>query len=98
MPDLRETRLTCALSDSLYMKRIETPVSELLRHQKKCRDCEHRIECGGGCRAAALIDNGGSDYLGIDPVTCYFFKNGYEGRIDEIAAKHNASNRGSSNR
>lgn len=87
MPSLNEVSLTDALSDSVYMKRIETPVCELLAHNEKCGNCEHKSVCGGGCRAAALMENGGSDYLGIDPSACFFFLNGYEERIAHVAAK-----------
>jgi len=84
MPSLNDMPLIDALSDSLYLRRIETPVSALIEHQEECRGCEHRAVCGGGCRAAALMENGG-DYLGIDPATCFFFKNGYMEKVAKIA-------------
>lgn len=87
MPDLNRVSLIDALSDSVYIKRIETPVCELLAHNEKCRGCEHKNVCGGGCRAAALMENEGSDYLGIDPAACFFFLNGYEERIAQTAEK-----------
>lgn len=87
MPNLNEVSLIDALTDSLYMKRIETPVCELISNNKKCQNCEHKTVCGGGCRAAALMDNNGSDYLGIDPATCFFFLNGYEEKIKQVAKK-----------
>ncbi len=85
MPDLKEISLIDALSDSVYMKRIETPVCELIARNEKCRDCAYKEVCGGGCRASALSRNNGSDYLGIDPAVCFFFRNGYEEKIAKAA-------------
>jgi radical SAM protein with 4Fe4S-binding SPASM domain len=91
MPSIVDVPLVEALSDSFYLHCIETPVSALLAHQEECGVCEHRSYCGGGCRAAALMENNGDDYLGIDPATCFFFKNGYEERISQtvLAARGN---------
>jgi radical SAM protein with 4Fe4S-binding SPASM domain len=86
MPNLNDTTIPEALSDSSYSRRVETPVSELIAHNAECRDCEHRAVCGGGCRATA-VENGASGYLGIDPVSCFFFKGGYEEKIAAVAAQ-----------
>jgi radical SAM protein with 4Fe4S-binding SPASM domain len=88
MPSLNDMTVAQALSDSLYLERIKTPVSALIEHNPECASCEHRKACGGGCRAAALAFNGDNDYLGIDPATCYLFKGGYEGMIRGIVERY----------
>jgi radical SAM protein with 4Fe4S-binding SPASM domain len=85
MPSLNDMTIAQALSDSLYLERIKTPVSALMEHNPECASCEHRKECCGGCRAAALTVNGDNDYLGVVPETCAFFKDGWEDRIHKVA-------------
>lgn len=33
------------------------------------------------------MENDGSDYLGIDSTTCFFFLNGYEEKVAQAVAK-----------
>jgi radical SAM protein with 4Fe4S-binding SPASM domain len=86
MPNILDTSLTEALSDSVYLRRITTPVRALLEHNPECMVCEHKAICGGGCRAAALMENNG--YLGKDPATCLYFKGDYEAKIRTILKKY----------
>ena len=79
MPSLVDTPLLEALSASNYVKRIDTRLEELLTVNQKCRECEHKYYCGGGCRAGAIVTSG--EYLGCDEFTCYIFKNNYEEKI-----------------
>jgi radical SAM protein with 4Fe4S-binding SPASM domain len=85
-PSLFDMTVAEAMRDSIYLERIESPISELFTHQKECAVCEHRLRCGGGCRAAALTENNGTDYFGIDSWFCLFFKGGYEEKIAAVAA------------
>ncbi len=82
MPSITEMGLVDALSDSRYLRAIDTRLDELLEHNEKCRVCEHRLTCGGGCRAGALFTSG--DFLGCDEYTCRFFKDNYEERIKAV--------------
>lgn len=82
MPSLADVALVEALSDSAYLRCIDTRLEELLERNEKCRGCEHRLFCGGGCRAGALVGNG--DYLGCDEYTCRFFTGRYEDRIKAL--------------
>ncbi|RPI24921.1 MAG: radical SAM protein [Acidobacteria bacterium] len=82
MPKITEMGLIQALSESKYLRAIDTRLNELLAHNEKCNACEYRLTCGGGCRAGALFTTG--DYLGCDEYTCYFFKNKYEEKIRAI--------------
>jgi radical SAM protein with 4Fe4S-binding SPASM domain len=88
MPSLNDMTVAQALSDSLYLERIETPVSALIEHNPECASCGHRKECGGGCRAAALAMNADNDYLRRDPATCFIFKAGCEGMIRRVAERY----------
>lgn len=85
MPKITEMGLIEALSDSKYLRAIDTRLEDLLAHNEKCNACEYRLSCGGGCRAGALFTTG--DYLGCDEYTCYFFKNNYEEKIKAIYAE-----------
>jgi radical SAM protein with 4Fe4S-binding SPASM domain len=88
MPDLNGMTIAQALSDSLYARLIETPVSALMEHNPLCVSCKRRKDCGGGCRATAIMFSGKDDYLGIDPAACTFFKGGWDDRIRSIAGRH----------
>jgi len=84
MPKITETGLIQALSDSKYLHAIDTRLDELLAHNEKCNSCEHRLTCGGGCRAGALFTS--KEYLGCDEYTCYLFKSNFEEKIKAIYA------------
>ena len=76
MPIVTEIPLRQALSDSSYLKLIDTWLCDLLSVNETCNVCEHKLYCGGGCRAGVLVSNG--EYLACDDYTCYFFKNNFE--------------------
>ena len=82
MSDITKTPLREALSDSKYLRLIDTRLEDLLKENERCASCEHRLYCGGGCRAGALA--AGNGYLGVDEATCAFFKNGYEEKIKNV--------------
>lgn len=81
MPNITQTTLVQALTDSNYMTLIDTRLDALLAENQECAACEHRLVCGGGCRAGAL--SGGESYLGRDLYTCFFFKHHYADKIEE---------------
>jgi radical SAM protein with 4Fe4S-binding SPASM domain len=83
-PSLYDMTIAEAMQESIYLRRISAPICELFEHRAECAACEHRLHCNGGCRAAALIENNGADYLGVDSWTCRFFKGGYEQKIKAI--------------
>lgn len=82
MPNLIEMELTTALNDSIYLKAVTTTQEDLFHKNKECNSCKHKYDCGGGCRASALISN--NEYLGKDEAICFFFKNNYEQKIKHI--------------
>jgi radical SAM protein with 4Fe4S-binding SPASM domain len=81
MSSLFEISLEQALYESLYFDRIDLRVGEVLQHNPTCAKCEHRLRCGGGCRACSMEVNG--DYYAVDPYCCYFFQHGYEQKLHE---------------
>ena len=83
-PSLYDRSIAEAMRDSIYLRRISAPICELFERQAECAACEHRLHCNGGCRAAALMENDGADYFGVDSWTCRFFKGGYEQKIKAI--------------
>jgi radical SAM protein with 4Fe4S-binding SPASM domain len=85
MPSVTEMDICHALSDSRYLSLIDTRLEDLLKVNAKCNNCEHRLYCGGGCRAGALIGSG--EYLACDDYTCYFFQNRYEEKIAALYEK-----------
>ncbi len=56
---------------------------DFLGVSEKCRDCEYRLSCIGGCRAKPIIA-GGKDLMAIDEETCAYYLHGYKKRKDEI--------------
>ena len=82
-PRLGDISLKEGLSDSFYMEFVSKRIRELFNENRKCGTCEFRFRCGGGCRAAALLDAG--DLLGADPEMCFMLRNHYPERIRKIA-------------
>ncbi len=74
-----------ALSHSDYLSIIETKISTLFEKNKKCSSCEYKYQCGGGCRAQALLYS--NDYFGCDNAACTIFHNGYIDKIREAVSK-----------
>jgi radical SAM protein with 4Fe4S-binding SPASM domain len=83
-PSLYDRSIAEAMRDSIYLQRISAPINDLFDRQAECAACEHRLSCNGGCRAAALMENGGADYWGVDSWTCRFFKGGYAQKIKAV--------------
>ena len=83
-----ELTLAEALLDSFYMDFISTTLGDYLEHIPKCRSCEYKNRCGGGCRGRAGAANDGSDLLGVDPDTCLIFKGGYFERVKELIDRY----------
>jgi radical SAM protein with 4Fe4S-binding SPASM domain len=83
-PGLEQMSLTQCLSDSYYMNFIDTRLSAYLEHNERCRQCEQRLVCGAGCRAAALMDHPG-DIMAPDEGFCLILRGGFAERIREVA-------------
>lgn len=78
-PSLKKTSLRNILKESYYWKMVSSTVGELLKQNEECRSCPYRYQCGGGCRAGALMSDG--SYFGKDKTTCFIFQEGYPEKI-----------------
>lgn len=85
-----EKPLSEILSDSHYRDICLLKMGECIEHNEKCRDCQYRLVCGAGCRAAACGETG-LDYMGIDEEVCHFFKNGWYEKAKEYVEKYKGS-------
>ncbi|QHQ62575.1 radical SAM protein [Anaerocolumna sedimenticola] len=72
-------------SGSLFRKLVGIKVSDITEQNAECRDCEHKLTCGGGCRADALATNHGNDAIyrrGM--MMCGVYKGGFMEKVQEI--------------
>lgn len=83
-PKIQDIGLKQGLSDSYYMRFIDHRVRDLLDVNTECVACPHRFQCGGGCRAAALLE-GDHQLMGCDRSMCLLWKGGYVERIRQVA-------------
>ena len=90
-PKVQDIGLRKGLRDSYYMQFVDSRVGDLFAANKECDSCCYRYECGGGCRAAALL-TGEHDLMGCDRDMCRMWKEGYVERIrrklEEVNAKY----------
>jgi len=91
-PLITETALCECLTDSVYMKLIETTVDEFIGRNPECSECVHKYLCGAGCRASALDGTISGDLLGVDKAVCEFYKGGYIERVIEAAKGYECIN------
>lgn len=82
-PLIVELGVQKCLTDSRYLKLIDTRASEYFAHNPDCADCEYAKECVGGCRAGAL-EGQPDDILGPDLYTCEIFRGGWVPKIKEV--------------
>ena len=80
-PLIGELGLSNCLTDSRYLRLIDTRASEYFAHNPDCASCEHSRTCVGGCRASALEGNP-DDILGPDMATCEIFRGGWVTKIE----------------
>lgn len=85
MPNLTCSTISHALSGSQYFDLINTKMESLFAQNQECAACEHRLKCGGGCRASAI--NHAAGFFGKDPDSCYFFQNGYDKKLEQKLGK-----------
>ena len=52
-PNIHDTTIVEALSDSAYMEFIDTRLDTYFEHNPECAVCEYRNRCAGGCRGNA---------------------------------------------
>ena len=82
-PLIPKLGLAQCITDSRYMRLIDTRATEILSHNPECRDCEHALQCLAGCRASAL-ETTPNDILAPDRAICGIFKGGWVEKIDGL--------------
>lgn len=82
-PRIPDVGLAQCLSDSSYMRLLDTKAAEVLSHNPECRSCPHAQNCLGGCRAAAL-ETTPEDLMGRDMCACALFKGGWVEKIQNL--------------
>lgn len=79
-PLITERGLAQCITDSSYMKLIDTRASEYFSLHEDCRKCKYSLRCYGGCRADALEVNG-DDVMGKSPGSCELYRGGWVEKI-----------------
>lgn len=82
-PKIQDIGLKQGLKDSYYMQFVNGRIKDLFEANKECAACKYRYKCGGGCRAAALLD-GEHNIMGCDRNMCNIWKKGYVERICKV--------------
>ena len=81
-PLVTEIGLAKGLTDSSYMKLIDTRLAKLLEVNKTCGSCQYRTRCKGSCRASTLCTPG-NDLMGCDRAACIYFGEHYDQKLRE---------------
>ena len=81
-PLIPEKGLAECITDSRYMRLIDTRASEYFALHDDCRNCKYSLCCYGGCRADALTVDG-TDIMGKAPGACELYRGGW---VDKIIA------------
>ena len=80
-PSVFETRLSDIMRSSHFTEMTACTVKDVFDHNaSECDNCEHRLSCAAGCRAAA-VGASGEDYLACDKHTCMTLKENWTGKI-----------------
>ena len=82
-PLIPEIGLARCITDSRYMRLIDTRATEVLNHNPECKSCEYALQCLAGCRASAL-ETAPDDILAPDRAACGIFKGGWVQKIDAL--------------
>lgn len=79
-PLITENGLAKCISDSRYMKLIDTRASEYFSIHEDCKHCKFAMHCYGGCRADALSADE-TDIMGKSPGACELYRGGWVEKI-----------------
>ena len=86
---MQEIGLRQGLQDSFYLEFVDRRIKDLFAMNAECAACQYRYQCGGGCRATAVL-HGDQNLMGCDRIMCTLWKEGYVQRITEAAQKAEA--------
>ncbi len=88
MPSLSDRPLAELLSDSALSRFCGDPKAVRLARNPQCQGCGYFEECGMGCRAYALTENGSID--APDPRACNMYKQGWKERFLRLERQFSA--------
>ena len=77
------------LQGSDYMTEVCATVHDLTSVNEECGNCPHLQDCCGGCRALAIVTDGG--LRGSDRASCLFYKNHYPEKIAQALSEYKES-------
>jgi radical SAM protein with 4Fe4S-binding SPASM domain len=83
MPNVLDTPLAeiYRRPDGAFRKLVTIRAKDVVEHNKDCKVCAYRFECGGGCRAFGIYTTG--DPLGKGELFCRFYKN-YRAKLGKL--------------
>lgn len=87
LPKLTETSLSKVYADpdSYFRKLVGIKISDITEQNEECKECYHRLACGGGCRADALASNQGTDAIyKRGHMMCNIYRSGFMERVKEL--------------
>jgi radical SAM protein with 4Fe4S-binding SPASM domain len=89
MPNLRDAAISEIYSkkENPFFSLVNIRAGDVIAHNEECGICEHRLECRGGCRGAAM--SCGNGIMGKDAAVCRFFKEGYRAEIEKLIGCNN---------
>ena len=84
LPNVLEEHLGKLSRDgNSYYNVVNTRVSDFMRMNPECAECEHFRACGGGCMAQGMAQCG--NYIAKDERACYFHRYIGERAVREVA-------------
>lgn len=83
-PSMLEYPLEDILKSSFYSETCSATVKDLFERNRKCAECEYRLDCCGGCRGKAA-QSGYDDFYNGEVEVCSFFRDGWKKRFEEKA-------------
>jgi radical SAM protein with 4Fe4S-binding SPASM domain len=82
-PLITENSLGDITREGFWKDIADTRIMNLLERNPECAECEYLHDCGGGCLAQNMTQEG--DFLIPDSRICYFFKNVGADAVKQIA-------------
>ena len=79
---LKNESIRHLISDDEWMRETFPTLADFYEANPECKECEHRLDCQGGCRAIGFAVTG--NLCGIDLMRCAFMKEGHFARARAI--------------
>ena len=86
-PSILTVSLKQILMSSVYLTFVDRRLNSFLDRNSKCKECEYRIYCKGGCRAEAMNENNGDSWSVVHR-QCDFYKKGNLKAIEDYFKKY----------